>query len=127
MTRTVLWQWRRRVRKLVPSRLVKAGAKLCEGRNAGSAWVLRQIIIGIYGVLLRGSPIISTWHPTLASIDCLLETMLVVARVESKGRLILTGKWGCAACTNRRQARVCKARMPRFQMVPIGLPGIRVS
>jgi hypothetical protein len=60
MTRTVLWQWRRRVRKLVPRRLVKAGAKR-KGRNAGSAWVLRQItVVGIYGVLLRGSPIINT-------------------------------------------------------------------
>jgi hypothetical protein len=60
MTRTVLWQWRRRVRKLVPRRLVKVGAKR-KGRNTRSAWVLRQIIIiGIYGVLLRGSPIINT-------------------------------------------------------------------
>lgn len=61
MTRTLRWQWRRRVRKLVvPRRLTKIGAKR-KGRNAGSAWVLGQIvIIGIYGVLLRGSPIINT-------------------------------------------------------------------
>lgn len=61
MTRTVLWQWRRRVRKLLPRRLVKAGAKLRIGRNRCGAWILGQIIIiRIYGVLLRGSPIIST-------------------------------------------------------------------
>lgn len=60
MTRTMLWQ--RSVRKLPRVLVETIWTKLRKGRNRGGALVLRQIIIiGIYGVLLRGSsPKIST-------------------------------------------------------------------
>lgn len=78
MTRTVLWQWRRRVRKLVPRGLIKAGAKR-KGCNASSACVLRQIvIIGIYGVLLGGSPIINTLPNVSQRSTAWFRTMRVV-------------------------------------------------
>lgn len=59
MTRTMLWRTSVQMPRLL---LVKAaGAKLCECRNVCGAWIWGQIIInGIYGVLLKGRPIIST-------------------------------------------------------------------
>lgn len=69
MTRTMLWQ--RRVRKLPRVLVETIWAKLRKGRNRGSAWVRRQIIIiGIYGVLLGGSPKISTLACTWPNVSC---------------------------------------------------------